>query len=295
MSVFAPFPLALSVILYGRGKGYLIALAGLVVSFMISFMLFKTPVLFGFYAIVAVFGLGIAEIVHRGISPVKGLVIYGLSVLALLFGGVGAYINSQNMTPKQYIMQQIANSADEIAEQKKIIEQSTDKNALQVLQLLDKPELIADEVLDVFPSYFFIGVFVMLWFNMFLVLKSRRLLLSGHDYPYSEMNLLKFKVPFPFVILLAIGLALVVFGNGYLGAVYESYGYKIILCLGIFYFFQGFGVFSDLLTFVGIGGFFRSLIVMLVIFMANYLIAVAGLFDNWFDFRQYFVKRYTED
>jgi hypothetical protein len=37
------------------------------------------------------------------------------------------------------------------------------------------------------------------------------------------------------------------------------------------------------------------LIVIITIFMANYLIAVAGLFDNWFDFRKYFVKRKTQD
>jgi hypothetical protein len=34
--------------------------------------------------------------------------------------------------------------------------------------------------------------------------------------------------------------------------------------------------------------------VMIVILMANYLIAAAGLFDNWFDFRKYFVKRKTD-
>ena len=62
----------------------------------------------------------------------------------------------------------------------------------------------------------------------------------------------------------------------------------------VFYFFQGFGVMSDLLTFLGIMGFFRSIMVMIVILMANYLIAAAGLFDNWFDFRKYFVKRKTD-
>ena len=67
-------------------------------------------------------------------------------------------------------------------------------------------------------------------------------------------------------------------------------GFTIVKCLGIFYFFQGFGIFSDLLTFMGIMGFFRSLIVMVVIFMAYYLIVAAGLFDNWFDFRKYFEK-----
>jgi hypothetical protein len=85
----------------------------------------------------------------------------------------------------------------------------------------------------------------MLWFNMFLVLKSRRLLLSGNDYPHSEKELLNFKVPFGFVLLFAAGLVLAVWGSE-LGSVnYEALGTTIIKCLGIFYFFQGFGVFRD--------------------------------------------------
>ena len=296
MTVFAPFPLALAIILYGRSKGYAVAFAGLMASLMLSIYLFKLPLLLGFYCLVMIFGIGIAEIVKKGISPIKGLVVLGLSVISIVFISIGLFFNTMKIDPKQFIVQQIQNSADEIAAKKVELEQSTNKEAIQVLQILDKPELIANEVIDSFPTYFFIGVFLMLWFNMFLVLKSRRLLLSGHDYPYSESSLLNFKVPFPYVGLLIVGLALAVFGEDlFKNEMYESIGYKIIMGLGIFYFFQGLGVFSDLMTFLGMGGLFRTVIVILVIFMANYLIAVAGLFDNWFDFRKYFVKRNTEE
>ena len=69
----------------------------------------------------------------------------------------------------------------------------------------------------------------------------------------------------------------------------------IIKCLGIFYFFQGFGIFSDLLNFLGVLGFLRTFIVMAVMFTAYPLVAAGGLFDNWFDFRKYFVKPKIED
>ena len=298
MAVFAPFPLALATILYGRVKGYLIGVAGLIISFLFALMVYRDLTLFGFYVGVFIFGLGIAEIVLRGFSPIKGMVTFGLSFILLVAVGFGFTLKSQNLTPNEFIIQQIEKSSDKIAEQKKAIEQSTDKEAVQVLQLLDRPDLLAKEMVDSFPSYFFMGVFIMLWFNMFLVLKSRRLLLSGNDYPHDERNLLNFKVPFGFVVLLAAGLVLAVWGND-LGigsfSSLETVGMTIIKCLGIFYFFQGFGVLSDLLNFLGIMGFFRTLIVMIIILMANYLIAVAGLFDNWFDFRKYFVKRKTED
>ncbi|WP_408097426.1 DUF2232 domain-containing protein [Peredibacter sp. HCB2-198] len=298
MAVFAPFPLALATILYGRVKGYLVGVAGLIISFLFALMVYRDLTLFGFYVGVFIFGLGIAEIVLRGVSPIKGMVTFGLSFILLVAGSFGFFMKSQNLTPSEFIIQQIEKSSDKIAEQKKAIEQSTDKEAVQVLQLLDRPDLLAKEMVDSFPSYFFMGVFIMLWFNMFLVLKSRRLLLSGNDYPHDERKLLNFKVPFGFVILLAVGLVLAVWGND-LGigsfSSLETVGMTIIKCLGIFYFFQGFGVLSDLLNFLGIMGFFRTLIVMIIILMANYLIAVAGLFDNWFDFRKYFVKRKTED
>lgn len=295
MSVFAPFPLALAVILYGRVKGFLTGVAGLVISFLFAVFVYQDLTLFGFYACVLIFGLVIAEIAVRNVSPVKGMVTFGLGFILVLSGVLGSFLKSQDVTVEQFIIQQIEKSSDKIQEQKKLIEQSNDKDSVQILNLLDRPDLIAKEMKESFPSYFFIGVFLMLWFNMFLVLKSRRLLLSGNSYPYSERNLLNFKVPFGFVFVLVAGLVLAIWGKDLGAEIYETFGFTIIKCLGIFYFFQGFGVFSDLLTFLGILGFFRTLIVMVVIFTANYLIAAAGLFDNWFDFRKYFIKRKTED
>lgn len=291
MSVFAPFPLALAITFYGRSKGYLVGLAGLLLSYVFASLIYGDLTLFGFYFCVLIFGVAIGEILRRGISPVKGLVIFGASFIVITASILSLVMVNLNTTPKEFIIQQIEKSSDKIAEQKKIVEASGDKNAIEVLQLLDRPDLLAKEMIESFPSYFFMGVFIMLWFNMFLVLKSRRLLFSGTDYPYSEKNLLNFKVPFGFVLVLMLGLVLAVWGGKFETLPMESLGHTIIRCLGIFYFFQGFGVFSDLLNFIGIVGFFRSLIVMITIFMASYLIAIAGLFDNWFDFRKYFIKR----
>ena len=294
MSVFAPFPIALAVILYGRAKGFFIGSIGLALSFAFATYYFQDLTLFVFYALVFVFGFGIAEIVTRGISPIKGLVTFGLGLLLLLAASFMAIVKSENTTPQQLILKQLEASKDKLDQQKKLIEESAQEGSIEVLQLLDRPDLIAKQMVESLPGYLFMGVFVMLWFNMFLVLKSRRLLLSANEYPYSEKNLLNFKVPFGFVIVLAIGLALVIFDDK-VGPYSDVVGYTIIKCLGIFYFFQGFGIFSDLLSFMGIMGFFRTLIVMVVIFTAHYVIVAAGLFDNWFDFRKYFVKPKIED
>ncbi len=295
MSVFAPFPLALASILYGRGLGVLTGLAGLGITFAFATFLYQDLTLFWFYGCVLIFGLGIAEIVVRNINPIKGIVIFGFAFI-LAVAGTGTYLlKSKNLTAEQFILQQMELSKDKIEQQKKVIEQSTDKDSIEVLQLLDRPDLLAKELIASFPAYFFMGVFLMLWFNSFLALKSRRLLLSAQDYPYTEKNLLNFKVPFSVIPVLIVGFVLAIWGNSMGNLNWEPVGITIIKCLGIFYFFQGFGVMSDLLTFLGIMGFFRSIMVMIVILMANYLIAAAGLFDNWFDFRKYFVKRKTEE
>jgi MFS family permease len=295
MAVFAPFPMALAVILYGRLRGLLLSLAGLLVTFGYVLLSKGDMTLVVFYGTVILFGFGIAEIVSRGIPPVRGIVIFGLSFIGVVLGGFGLMLNGLKITPKDFVMDQLTKSWPEISKHRDLIAKSSEENALEVLQLLDKPELIASEMINTFPSYFFMGVFIMLWMNMFMVLKSRRLLYSGDDYKYSEKNLSNFRVPFGLVIVLAFGLALAVWGGELGSEVYEIVGLTIIKCLGVFYFFQGFGVFTELLNFAGLFGFFRVIIVVLTIFMGSYLVAVAGLFDNWFDFRKYFVKRKTED
>ncbi len=295
MAIFAPFPLALAIVMYGRVKGYLTLAAGLALSFGLAGFIYGDLTLFGFYACIALFAAAIAEVVLRGIAPVKGLVAFGMTFILSIAGLFAVVLSTMKTTPTGFIVQQIEKSADKIAEQKKAVEQSGDKDAIQVLQLLDRPDLLAAEMIQSFPSYFFMGVFLMLWFNMSLVLKSRRLLFSGNDYPYSERELLTFRVPFAFVALLALSLAAAVWGAELVGPSLEMIGLTLVKCLGIFYFFQGFGVFSDLLNFAGIVGFFRTLIVVVTIFVGGYLIAVAGLFDNWFDFRKFFVKRNIKD
>ncbi|MFL5784839.1 MAG: DUF2232 domain-containing protein [Bacteriovoracaceae bacterium] len=294
MSVFAPFPLALAYILYGRTLGFVTGLAGIAASYLFATFVFQEPVLFWFYVGVFVLGTAISEIVTRNMAPVKGVVMIGLGFILTVFAAGAIYLHSRHMTLENYVIDQMNKSKAVIEEKKKVIEQSPDKDAIQVLQLLDRPDLLAKDFKDSVPGYFFMGVFILLWFNTFLALKSRRLLLSAQDYPYSERNLLNFKVPFVFVFVLIAGLVLAIWGNQMGYGDLEPVGFTLIRCIGIFYFFQGFGVMSDLLNFLGIMGLFRSILVMIVILMANYLIAAAGLFDNWFDFRKYFVKRNTD-
>lgn len=291
MTVFAPFPLAMAIVLYGRAKGYFTGLLGLGLSFAFAQLVYKDLTLVGFYLSIFIFGASIAEIALRNLKPIRSIVTVGMVFLSLMFGGFLLAVKAQNLTVKGFVVEKIQRSESWFAEQKAIFEKSPDSGAIQVLELLNDPSKLADEVIKTFPSTIFMGVFLMLWFNTFLILKSRRLLQSGEDFTYSEKSLLHFKVPFGFVGLVIVGLVLAVWGSQLGSPDYETLGFTIIKCLGLFYFFQGFGVFNELLNFVGMRGFFRTLMVVFVIFSANYLIAGIGLFDNWFDFKKYLRKR----
>ena len=75
MSIFAPFPLALAVVMYGRAKGYLAGLLGLLTCFALARTVYGDLTLFGFYFCVMIFAFGIAEITKRGVSPLNGKAI----------------------------------------------------------------------------------------------------------------------------------------------------------------------------------------------------------------------------
>ena len=294
MSVFAPFPLALASVLYGRTKGLLVGVVGLLICLAVSIYGFKDFTLFAYYLGVFVMGLGMAEIAKRQMNPVKGILIIGFSLYAIIGLSVYSIVSQSGMNLEEFIVSHIDKNSEILVTQKKVIQESQQKDAIEILKVLDNPALMAKELITALPGYLFIGIFISLWFNMFLILKSRRLLLSAETHEYTEKNLLNFKVPFGFVSLLVAGLVLVIWGTEMGWEHSEFVGFTILKCLGLFYFFQGFGVFSDLLNWLNVVGFFRTIIVMMVIFTAHYLIVVTGLFDNWFDFRKYFIKKIKE-
>jgi uncharacterized protein YybS (DUF2232 family) len=54
------------------------------------------------------------------------------------------------------------------------------------------------------------------------------------------------------------------------------------------------GVIFAFLNHLGVFGFFRTLMVILLFFMAKEIIPLVGLFDGWFDFRKRMKKKDNE-
>ena len=120
MAIFAPFPLALAIILYGRTKGLLVGMAGLLVSFVFASMMYGDLTLFGFYLCVFLFGVLIAEIVTRGVHPIKGMIATGLGFILVVATLFGITMNTLKTTPRHLSFSNLRGARIRLPSKKKL-------------------------------------------------------------------------------------------------------------------------------------------------------------------------------
>lgn len=289
MSVFTPFPVAMAVVLYGRARGYGIGLLGLGLSFPLGYYMtgdwITLPVTF---AGLMVFAVVVAETLLRSWKPVKSIVISGVATLAVLAGVFGFALREANLSPVQFFVQQIDQAKTKLAQAHE--KGQFDKSLMEMG--LDSPsQELALNLAKEAPGYIFMAVFFVLWINMFLGLKGQRLLKTASSVSYDERQLMGFKMPFFWAYFVAIALALIVGADYWQLTWGDALGYNMLRMLGVFYFFQGFGVLLDYLNHFGVMGLFRTLFVMGIILVMPSLMALLGLFDTWFDFTKKIQKK----
>lgn len=295
MSIFTPFPIAFAAVIYGRNKGYGIGFVTWLISFVLSLTVFGDLTIFVAYTMALIVAVAISEIVQRGTPPVKGMVKFGSSLIFILSLFILVIVKGYNINIKANLVEQIKNNKEIFELQKEKIEkaQNDTKESFDIIALLSQPEVLAEEILKEAPSYFFIGIFLVIWANLFLLLRSNRMVQHFGPQKYTEKDLLKIKVPDHFIWFVIIGFLFVLWGEG-LGAIYPVIGMNILKCLGVFYFFQGFGIYLDFLDYARLKGFLRTVLVMLTILTAAQFIAVVGLFDMFVNFRRFFNKNKNE-
>ncbi len=295
MSIFTPFPIAFAAVIYGRVKGYGIGLATWLISLILSLTAFGDLTIFMAYSMSLVVAVAISEIVQRGISPVKGMVKFGGSLILAILFLLLIIVKGFNVDIKANLVEQIKNNKEIFELQKEKIEkaQTDTKESFDIIALLSQPEVLADEVLKEAPSYFFIGTFLIIWANLFLLLRSNRMVQKFVPPQYTEKDLLRIKVPDHFIWIVIVGFLMFLWGES-LGAVYPLIGMNILKFLGIFYFFQGFGIYLDFLDYARLTGFLRTVLVMLTILTAAQFIAIVGLFDMFVNFRRFFNRNKNE-
>lgn len=296
MSIFAPFPIAFSSVVYGRSKGYGLALVTWAISLLLSIGVFGDMTIFFAYSMSMVVAVGISEIVLRGISPIRGMVKFGAGLVLALSFVLLFIVKGMGVDLRANLVEQIKSNKEIFELQKEKLKQAeggTQEGTFEMMALLSQPEVLADEILKEAPSYFFIATFLVIWANLFLLLRSNRMIQKFVPANYTEKDLLNVKVPDHFIWGVIVGFLLVLWG-GSLGTTYPIIGMNILKFLGIFYFFQGFGIYLAFLDFARIGGFFRTVLVMLTIFTAAQFIALVGLFDMFVNFRRFFKRNKNE-
>lgn len=296
MSIFTPFPIAFAAIVYGRSKGYGIGLITWLLSLILSFTMFGDLTVFIAYTLSLTVSIMISEIIMREISPVKGMVQLGGLIIVIVGLFFVLLTQGLNVDIKANLVEQLNKNKEILELQKEKIKQAegTESANFEALAMLSQPEVLATEVLKQAPSYLFIGTFLVIWANLFLLLRSNRMLRFRSETKYTEKDLLNIKVPDHFIWVVIAGLILAIWGENLGNSIYPIVGENVLKLLGVFYFFQGFGIYLDFLDFAKVSGFFRTILVMLTILTAARFIAVAGLFDMFVNFRK-FLKRNTSE
>lgn len=291
VSALTSFPLVLAAILYGRGRGYLAMLMAWILCFAVSLFVLKDPSMLIVASMSIPVTIVVIESLMRNMSPLKSILGGGVLLSLLLFAMMGTALELMETTPKQFIVSQIEDKKDDFATtlRKQMGVQDNDQ-AFEFLALLEQPEALATQVLEEVPGYLMMGIFLVIWGNLFLGLKSRRILLAGQKKrARTEFDLVYFKVPEKVIWAVIVALVLTVFGDE-LNPILSVVGLNLLKVLGVFYFFQGFGLYLSFLNSLRLRGFLRTLLIVLTVLMAAQALAIIGLFDMFFNFRRFLKK-----
>lgn len=294
LTLFAAVPLIMAFLLYGRGKAFMLSGLVFVATLVLARVVPSLAHLWGVFFFVLINAVLVAEIIFRKWPPARGLMVMGLALVGLC-GAVIAFISIASEQSLGVEIERIvttALNAIKSNEENRAILESGDERARALKEIVENPGIIVTQILNWSPAVIFVGIFFGLWVSLFLVLRNSLIWRDQLGYPFGLSDLVKFRVPDFAIWPLIVSLVLFV-GGDYLslGQQTEIIGGNILLCLGVFYFFQGFGIYLDTLNFFGMFGLFRTLLIMTTLFMAWQIIVFVGVFDTWVNFRKFLVKK----
>jgi hypothetical protein len=289
MSIFAPYPLGLSSIMYGKIKGAVTMSFATLLSLVLAKFLFNDPTILVFLCVSIPVAIGLTEVLNREINPVKGILVVGGGIAMIIVLIISFITSSSNKSLPLLVEEQFQAMEPVFEEYRKQAKISSAENSFEFEALFSQPKVLADMALKSAPAYFMSSIFIMLWVNLFLLLKTRRLSKVDNEYKYNELYLLNFKMPDQCIWLVIVFLGLAGLGE-HLGEWYPAIGMTGLTTIGVFYFFQGFGIYLAFLDQMKLRGFLRSILVVLTVLTAYQIIAVIGLADMFVDFKKLMKK-----
>ena len=296
MSVFAPVPLTVTFLLYGRLTAFLTGLitVGAMIGVAVTWKVVSIYSV-GIYAMAFLFALLVSEVFRRDIAPIKGLVRTGL-VLVVLLGAITIGVDRTGKEPlKVVITNSVTSLMEEVKKQSVATSDMNEEDKQAFEGLVNNPKAIADEVYTSVPMIVVIYTFFVLWVTIYVALRNALVWKIKVPYSYTLLDFVNFKTPDWLVYPVILSIALWLGADYGLTPIAEIVGKNLLYSIAVFYFFQGFGVYNALLKHLKINGFVKTLFIAFTVLMAARFLALVGLFDLWFDFRKFFKNKKKDE
>jgi hypothetical protein len=296
-SVFTPVPLILAFLLYGRLTTLFIGGICTSLLWFISVKYSIPLVISGMYLSAFLYALLIAEIILRNINPVKGLIVSGILLVTIISGSLFAYNQLGKVSIKAELHAAVVKLMNMVKEKNKDNEamNSNGEDARAFQDFMSKPDELTNEIFHLLPAIIFVFAFFGLWISLYMTLRNSMIWRYKHLYNYALKDLINFRAPDFFVWPLILSLVCVVGADYGLPKIAEIFGSNLLYCLGVFYLFQGFGVYNAFLKYLKIGGILKTIFVVFTLVMAAKFLAILGMFDLWFDFRKFFINKKKDE
>ena len=276
------------------------ALSVQVLVFLASTLLFGASFFMSGGGILALYtcliGILISFFIKKKVPPMFLVLNTGTFFVLMACFFVGVMALTSDKTIYQIVFDQVTFYIDQLKTNKEFgdVLNLGGEQAIVLKSLLSSPEKITLELLSWSPAVFISGTFLSIWISLYYVLRNSFSWRKNWDYPFGVVHFTFFKLPFFFVYLVIIGLALAISGE-YLSTHVPIVGMNLLYIVGTLYFFQGFGVCYDFFVIKRIRGFFRSFSLMFILIFAWRAVVILGLLDNWFNFRKYFLNKNEGD
>lgn len=291
LAFFASLPLCYAFLIYGRSQTF-----KMLFSFLLSMIILISMVDDNQHLIVTtviyLWAIGHSTLITKVIfdkkSPIQGVVSSAGVLTVVLFFCLGIIVFSSDLSMEEMLDQKIAVKIEEIVENVK--EEQKELNISQEREnLLEEftadPKKMVKQIIHNFFSWIFISLFFGTWVTFMLLLKNSTLWRKFTSYPFTLDTLKSFKVHESFIYPVIISLIVILLPVDFIGELSQVIGKNFLYCISIFYFFQGFGIFTLMLDIYKIQGFLRNCIIVISLIIAGKFIAIIGLFNLWIDFK----------
>lgn len=296
MSIVAPVPLAIAFLLYGRVVTISMATVSFAALWAAGTMIKGFPLFIaGMYLMAFLYALLVAEIIFRNSNPVKGLTYAGLLLVIISGSFLIAFDRLSPTSLKGEISQSVSTVMTELKKQRVESSDVSGEEQRAFDEFVNKPEALTNDIYSSLPLIVFVVSFFGLWISLYVTLRNSMVWRYKVLYSFTLNDLTHFKVPDFFVYPLILSLVLWVGADYGLPKGSEVIGRNLLYSLGVFYLFQGFGVYNDFLKFLKIRGFIKTLFIAFTFILAFKFLAILGIFDLWFDFRRFFTNKKKDE